>query len=158
MAHVPNEWTGTLLWTIELVQASPLIHHVSRILTVNRFNHLHSEPVPSAISRYAEQAHRVLRILNGALEGKSWLVGDKCTYVDLSFFMWNFILAIVMKCKKGESPFDMYPNVKAWHERMEGREAVKKIVEVRQQMIESENLGEDYMTKELSIDEIRERI
>ena len=63
-----------------------------------------------------------------------------------------------MKCKEGENPFDSYPNMKAWHERMEGREAVKKIVGIRQQMIESENLGEDYMTKELSMDEIRERI
>ncbi|KAH7420180.1 glutathione S-transferase II [Cadophora sp. MPI-SDFR-AT-0126] len=121
------------------------------------FNHLHSEPLPSAISRYTEQAHRILRILNDALEGKSWLVGDKCTYADLSFFMWNFILAIVMKCE-GESPFDAYPNVKAWHERIADREAVKKVVEIKQEMVESENLGEDYMPKDLNMDEIRERI
>ncbi|KAK0109338.1 glutathione S- transferase, nitrogen catabolite repression regulator [Cadophora gregata f. sp. sojae] len=122
------------------------------------FNYLHSEVLPSAISRYTEQAHRVLRILNGALEGKSWLVGDKCTYADLSFFMWNVILPISLKCEEGESPFDAYPNVKAWHERMAEREAVKKVLGIRQAMIDSENLGDDHLPKDLSRDEIRDRI
>lgn len=51
----------------------------------------HPEKLPSAQDRYIDQTKRVVGVLDAAL-GQSqsgWLVGDKCTYVDLSFFMWD---------------------------------------------------------------------
>lgn len=32
---------------------------------------------------------RVTMVLNNVLEGKEYLVGDKCTYADLSFVTWG---------------------------------------------------------------------
>ena len=47
------------------------------------FSFLHPEKLPSAIERYAKEMKRVLGVLDGALEGKQWLVGDKMTFADL---------------------------------------------------------------------------
>ncbi|KAL9059172.1 MAG: hypothetical protein Q9206_001611 [Seirophora lacunosa] len=55
------------------------------------FNMFHPEKLPSAQDRYIDQTKRVVGVLDAALgQSKSgWLVGDRCTYVDLSFFMWD---------------------------------------------------------------------
>lgn len=79
-----------------------------------RFNVLHPEKVPSAIDRYVRQCERILGVLDGALEGKTWLVGDKCSYADLSFFMWNIVLPLSMLYPAGQTPLSKYPNVLAW--------------------------------------------
>lgn len=59
--------------------------------TYLRFNIFHPEKLPSAQARYINEAKRVIGVLDTALgQSKSgWLVGDKCTYVDLAFFMWD---------------------------------------------------------------------
>jgi len=36
-----------------------------------------------------KEIKRVTMVLNNALEGKEYLVGDKCTYADLSFVTWG---------------------------------------------------------------------
>ncbi|KAL8994187.1 MAG: hypothetical protein Q9188_007138 [Gyalolechia gomerana] len=62
------------------------------------FNMFHPEKIPSAQHRYIDQTKRVVGVLDQALgQSKSgWLVGDKCTYVDLSFFMWDEQIAPMM--------------------------------------------------------------
>jgi glutathione S-transferase len=83
---------------------------------------LHPEKVPTAIERYNGEVKRVLGVLNGALEGKQWLVGDKMTFADLAFTVWNDrIDAITLTAP--EKKFDGFPNVQAWHERMTSRPA-----------------------------------
>ncbi|KAL9029720.1 MAG: hypothetical protein Q9196_002071 [Gyalolechia fulgens] len=67
------------------------------------FNMLHPEKIPSQHC-YIDQTKRVVGVLDQALgqskslvQSKSgWLVGDKCTYVDLSFFMWDEQIAPIM--------------------------------------------------------------
>jgi glutathione S-transferase len=84
------------------------------------FSVLHHEKIPSAIERYQNETRRVLGVLEGILEGKQWLVGDKCTYADLVFVPYNnsveWFLGVAV-----ENRFDGFPNVKAWHERMTSR-------------------------------------
>jgi glutathione S-transferase len=53
------------------------------------FNVLIPEKIPYAMTRYKDHVIRVLDVLNRALEGKQYLVGDKCTYADLSFLTWD---------------------------------------------------------------------
>ncbi|KAL4923849.1 uncharacterized protein BDV17DRAFT_301396 [Aspergillus undulatus] len=53
------------------------------------FSVLQPEKIPSAIKRYTNEAHRILGVLNTALEGRTWLVGDRCTFADLAFLPWN---------------------------------------------------------------------
>jgi glutathione S-transferase len=43
----------------------------------NWFSNYHPEKVQSAKERYFEQVKRVFGVLDGVLEGKEWLVGDK---------------------------------------------------------------------------------
>ncbi|KAI4180294.1 MAG: hypothetical protein LQ346_007031 [Caloplaca aetnensis] len=63
----------------------------------------HPEKLPSAQDRFIEQTKRVVGVLDGAL-GRSksgWLVGDKCTYVDLSFFTWDDQIGPIMAAVPG---------------------------------------------------------
>jgi len=90
-----------------------------------RFNALHKEKLPSAIERYANEIKRVTGVLNSVLEGKDYLVGDKCTYADLSFIPWAAGAPFAL----GEHKVDFekeYPNYHAWMERLMARPAVKK--------------------------------
>ncbi|KAF2833553.1 glutathione S-transferase [Ophiobolus disseminans] len=106
---------------------------------VGWFTHLHPEKIPSAISRYINELKRVLGVLDGALEGREWLVGDKMTYADLAFATWNDRIDDLISCTP-EKKFEGFPNVKAWHERMTGRPAWKKIMEKRTQLMDEQGL------------------
>ncbi|OJD26435.1 hypothetical protein ACJ73_02184 [Blastomyces percursus] len=90
------------------------------------FNILRHEKIPSVIERYQNQVRRVLEVLNGVLEGKQWLVGDKCTYADLCFMPWNNRLNLLLETP---DPLAPYPNVQAWQHRMEARDSWKKAME-----------------------------
>ena len=70
-------------------------------------------------------------VLNNALEGKEYLVGDKCTYADLSFVTWG-VMVPFLTGEQHEINFDEYPNYKAWMERLNARPAVKKVLEDKQ--------------------------
>ncbi|RYP73000.1 hypothetical protein DL771_003868 [Monosporascus sp. 5C6A] len=88
------------------------------------FTRYHPEKLPSAVKRYVDEIHRVTGVLEKALEKGDWLVGDKCTYADLSFIAWQrgvprFVVDI----------YEKFPKVGAWMKRMESRPAVRKIIE-----------------------------
>ena len=82
----------------------------------------------SAKERYANEAKRVVGVLNNVLKGRDWLVGDKLTWVDLTFFPWNN--AIKGMLEKGPVAFneDEYPDYKRWMDKMRGRDSVMKVV------------------------------
>ncbi|RYP52196.1 hypothetical protein DL768_002587 [Monosporascus sp. mg162] len=90
----------------------------------------HPEKVPSAIERYQNEIRRVLGVLDGVLEGKQWLVGDKMTYADLAFVSYNSVVPVVMGWADDQH-FGDYPNVKAWHERLTSLPSWKKTIELR---------------------------
>jgi len=94
------------------------------------FNNFHSEKLPSAIERYGKEIERVTSVLNTALEGKEYLVGDKCTYADLSFVTWASIAPFAVGPVKID--WEAYPNYKKWLERLTARPAVKKVMEDKQ--------------------------
>ncbi|KAI0198929.1 glutathione S-transferase [Astrocystis sublimbata] len=103
------------------------------------FNVLHQEKLPTAIERYNDQLKRVLSVLDGWLSTRQWLVGDKVTYADLSFVPWNDRIDGVILCAP-EEKFAGFPNVQAWHERMIARPAWKRIMEVRNGLMEESGL------------------
>ena len=101
---------------------------------LSRFNLFQHPKVPAAIERYNAQVARILGVLNTVLENKEWLVGDKCTYADLSFFMWNNTLPYTIQAPEGTDAWQPYPHVKAWPDCMAAREAVKKTLELQTEM------------------------
>jgi len=89
------------------------------------FSFLHPEKLPSAIERYANEIKRIIGVIDTHLtkHNQQWLVGDKCTYADLSFVPWNQII--------GAMNIDVYEDgkknqgFKAWFDRLMEKESVK---------------------------------
>ncbi|KAL9133019.1 MAG: hypothetical protein Q9175_005801 [Cornicularia normoerica] len=95
------------------------------------FNNFHPEQVQSAKDRYAGEIKRVTMVLDTILKGNEYLVGDKCTYADLSFVTWYQLAPYIT----GETKIDFkgdYPHYYAWMERLTARPAVKKVLEDKQ--------------------------
>ncbi|MDI1485272.1 MAG: hypothetical protein OHK93_000409 [Ramalina farinacea] len=92
------------------------------------FHKFHPEQLPSAKERYKNEVDRVTMVLNNALEGKKYLVGNKCTFADLSFIMWYSMLGFIFG---DESPdlHKKYPNFGFWLDSMQARASVKKVFE-----------------------------
>ncbi len=97
----------------------------------NRFNVLHPEKVPSAQERYNNEVNRILGVLENCLAAKQWLVGNKCTFADLSFVTWNDRMDMVLGVPNSK-PLKDYPNVEAWHECMISRDSFKKAMQTRE--------------------------
>ena len=95
-----------------------------------RFNLFHPEPLPSAKDRYNAEIIRVIGVLNTHLKDKSWLVGDKCTYADLAFVMWNIQVPFVLKDAKDPFNIDDFPHYKKWMEAMQARDSLKHVMSV----------------------------
>ena len=96
------------------------------------FARFHPEKLPSAIERYIDEIFRVISVLELALErnGSGWLVGDRCTYADLSFVTWSAVgEGLLKQLGKFDGFQEKYPKYVAWMERMGAREDVKKIHE-----------------------------
>lgn len=86
------------------------------------FQVFHPEKLPSAIERYQNEIARVNGVLDAALQGKQWLVGDKCTYADIAFVTWTSI----GKAMDGGKSEGKYPAFEDWYARLMQRESVKK--------------------------------
>lgn len=98
------------------------------------------------MARYNTELKRILSVLETSLEGKKWLVGDKCTFADLAFAPWNDRIDMVIMCKP-EQKFDGFPNVKAWHERMTSRPSWNKIMEKKAVLMDEQGLQLNGMPK-----------
>ncbi|KAI9747185.1 MAG: glutathione S- transferase, nitrogen catabolite repression regulator [Lichina confinis] len=94
------------------------------------FQHFHSERVQSAVDRYVNEIKRVLYVLNKALEGREYLVGEKATIADIVFVPWDNIIPWIAG-EDSKINFDDYPNYNAWKQRISALPAVKKANEMR---------------------------
>jgi len=92
------------------------------------FNQLHHEKLPSAQLRYGNEIKRVVGVLNKFLKGRDWLVGNKCTYVDLAFIMWNVSIDWSMANGPVEWNIDEFPEFKRWCDAMKARPSVQKVL------------------------------
>ncbi|CAG8680298.1 uncharacterized protein OCT59_016565 [Rhizophagus irregularis] len=85
------------------------------------FNRYAPEKIPYAIKRYTDETIRLCSVLNSALEGKEYLVGNKFTLADAISFPWVRAHAF-----SGIESIDEFPNLKAWVARISARPAVQK--------------------------------
>ncbi|KAL8784485.1 MAG: hypothetical protein Q9195_009032 [Heterodermia aff. obscurata] len=90
-----------------------------------RWSILHSNP--EAKAAYVADFRRVLQVLDDHLEGRQWLVGDKCSAADLSFVSFHSRLGFIMREDVPDVEKE-FPSVDAWYKRMLEREAVKKVM------------------------------
>ncbi|OAG40124.1 hypothetical protein AYO21_05602 [Fonsecaea monophora] len=92
------------------------------------FTHYHHETLPSAQDRYLREVERVIAVLDGWLRTHAFLVGDKCTYADLSFVTWAVLVPWLDKDKK--IPMSQYSAYNAWLEKLVARPAVRGVLDL----------------------------
>lgn len=101
------------------------------------FGQYHSEPLPSATERYVKEVRRVTEVLNRALEGKTYLVGEKFSYADLAFLPWFLIAYFPWFSRSSPGAWsediklDEFPNTATWLRRIQARPATSKSLEQR---------------------------
>ena len=75
--------------------------------------------------RYLAEVKRLLGVMDVALAGKDWFLGDDYTIADISMLGW--VRGLVQFYEAGELVgFDDYANVKSWLERGLARPAVQR--------------------------------
>ena len=129
--HLLNQWL-----MFQMSQQGPFFGQLSW------FHYFHPEDVPTAKERYLKQVVRILGVLETSLQGREWLVGDKCTFADISFFMWNDLLPSVTRSTPEDTILKQYPGALAWHQRMKARPAVAKVVQMRDDAIAEDGMKE----------------
>lgn len=64
-------------------------------------------------------------------QGTGYLVGDKCTYADLSFVTWHALVPFITGEERKIDIEAKFPNYDAWMKKLEERPAVKKVLDDR---------------------------
>ena len=97
------------------------------------FKRAHPEHVQTAIDRYIKEINRVSGVLEGYLVkqkqeygGQPWLVGNKCTFADLSFVAYQLSMGFLLE--KTEYDVEHFPVLKEWLGGLTGRDSVKKVL------------------------------
>ncbi|KAE8363776.1 glutathione S-transferase [Aspergillus caelatus] len=98
------------------------------------FNRAHPERLPSVIERYGNEMRRVTGVLDSVLKNREWLVGDKCSYVDLCFMPWQ---RWAPKYATDAENLDKdFPHASAWFKKLSERPSVKKVFADQDRAIE----------------------
>ena len=90
------------------------------------FTRYHPEKIQSAVDRYVNEIRRVSGVLERALQGKQYLVGDKFSYVDAAFVPW-FLIAPMFEIDMEKD----FPTTAAWLKRVQDHPSVAKAVQDR---------------------------
>ena len=81
------------------------------------------------LQRYVDESKRLLGVMNTALEGRQWFVGDAFSIADVAMLGW--VRALRDFYKAGDLvDFDAVGNVAAWLERGLARPAVQRGLEI----------------------------
>jgi GST-like protein len=85
----------------------------------NHFKNAAPEKLPYAIKRYADEVHRLYRVLNGRLEGRDY-VADDYSIADMALIGWT------RGWKGRDLDIVEFPHFAAWLARVEARPAVQR--------------------------------
>ena len=69
---------------------------------------------PDLVEAYAREGDAALKVLDGHLAGRSWIVGEGATIADIDIY------GVVAFAEEGGFDLAHYPNVRAWMQRCEG--------------------------------------
>ncbi len=77
------------------------------------FRHFAPEPKDYAVTRYLFEARRHWGILDRHLDGRTWIVGDEYSFVDMAAWGWARMVPFVIGASPTDtSVWDALPNVK----------------------------------------------
>ncbi|KAI1378856.1 glutathione S-transferase [Hypoxylon crocopeplum] len=108
------------------------------------FDRIHPERVQSAVDRYTKEIERVRSVLETHLaqSPSGWLVGDKLTVADLSWFMWEQIATFLL----GRMDIHLegkYQHYDAWYKKLLERPSVRTALWIRTKEMRSSGLVPD---------------
>lgn len=81
------------------------------------------------VTRYTNEAKRLLNVIDKQLDGKDWLMGDEYTIADMALAPWIVALDKAYGAKE-QLELDTYKNVSTWVSRFLDRPAVKRGLKV----------------------------
>ena len=82
------------------------------------------EKIEYAMNRYRNEANRLYGVVEKRLDKNEWVAGGEYTIADMSIMPW-----LRFPERQGVN-IDDYPRLKKWRDKIAGRPAVKKAVEV----------------------------
>jgi len=83
------------------------------------FKHFAPEPKDYAVNRYVFEAERHFGILDKHMEGRTWMVGESYSIVDMAFWGWARVVPFVL----GAEAWASYPNLKRLFDAINDRPA-----------------------------------
>lgn len=101
------------------------------------------EGLDYAVNRYRREAERHYQVLDDHLEGRSHIVGNTYTIVDMS--AWGWLDRASRVRKDAEDPLGPYPNLKRLFEMVDARPAAMR----------ARDVGKDHPFKKVNDDETR---
>jgi GSH-dependent disulfide-bond oxidoreductase len=87
---------------------------------------------PYSIERYASEAARLLRVLDGRLGEAPYLAGDDYTVADIATYPYTL--------RQVESRRGAYPNLERWSDQVGARPAVQRGMEVAREAVRRETI------------------
>lgn len=109
----------------------------------NHFFRYAPEKIPYAVKRYQTETKRLYSVLESRLSTQKalfsstsgpWIVGTRLTIADLTCFSW------VNWAEWAGVDLDQFPEVKAWADRINAREAVKRGLDVPEKFVMKEKM------------------
>ena len=96
-----------------------------------QYGHFHvyaPEPIEYAKTRYANEANRLLGVLDRRLAGRAFVTGDDYTIADMAIYPWIGVY--------DKAPIDMapYPEVRRWHAAIQARPATARAYALAKQV------------------------
>ncbi len=86
------------------------------------FHHMAPEDQPYAKNRFMREAERHYEVLDAHLAGRSFIVGDEYTIVDMAAWGWIDRVTPVL----GEGRLAEFPNLQKWFDGVNARPAVER--------------------------------
>lgn len=84
------------------------------------FSRYANEKIPQAIERYQQITKHLYGILDKQLQGKKFMIGEEYTIADMAIYPW------VVSDQKDAIDLNEFSAIKAWHETIADRPAVKR--------------------------------
>jgi len=102
----------------------------------HHFRQYAPEKIPYGIDRYTNEVNRLYGVLNRQLAGQDYIAGDY-SIADMACFPW------VRPYERQGQTIEDFPNLKAWLERMGGRPAVMRGLDVAKDQQGNVDLSKD---------------
>jgi GSH-dependent disulfide-bond oxidoreductase len=86
------------------------------------------EEIPYAVDRYTNEAARLYGVMDGRISEVEYFVDDDYSIVDMAIYPW------VASHKRQGQKIEDFPNLRRWYEAMGKRPAVRRAMEVEEEL------------------------